>query len=52
MEFKGNTDIPIECDSSSLRCENGIVRAPNGIGWGVKIDPDYIKAAEIVSKIS
>lgn len=51
MEFKGNTDIPIQCDSSSLRCENGIVRAPTGVGWGVKIDSDYIKAATVVAKI-
>ncbi|HLJ97931.1 MAG TPA: mandelate racemase/muconate lactonizing enzyme family protein, partial [Gemmataceae bacterium] len=30
MEFKGNTDLPVECPTSSLRCEKGIVRCPTG----------------------
>lgn len=48
MEFKGNTSLPIECPTSSLRCENGIVRCPTGPGFGVKIDPDMVAKYERV----
>lgn len=46
MEFKGNSDLPIECPSSSLRCEQGIVRCPSGAGFGVLIDPDFVRRAQ------
>ena len=45
MEFKGNTDLPIECATSSLKVENGIVRCPEGPGFGVKVDPAFVKKA-------
>lgn len=48
MEFKGNTDLPVDCESSSLKCERGIVRCPNGPGFGVRVDPDFVKRAEVV----
>jgi L-alanine-DL-glutamate epimerase-like enolase superfamily enzyme len=48
MEFKGNTDLPVTCDSSSLRCERGLVRCPTGPGFGVTVDPDFVKRAEVV----
>lgn len=48
MEFKGNTDLPVECATSSLRCENGIVRCPSGPGFGVTIDPEFVKKATLV----
>lgn len=48
MEFKGNASIPVHCDSSSLKCENGIVQCPTGIGFGVTIDPDFVRKAEAV----
>ena len=48
MEFKGNTDLPVECATSSLKCENGIVRCPTGPGFGVTIDPDFVKQAKPV----
>jgi L-alanine-DL-glutamate epimerase-like enolase superfamily enzyme len=48
MEFKGNTDLPVECKSSSLKCENGIVRCPDGPGFGVSIDPAFIKRCQVV----
>ncbi|MCC5931668.1 MAG: mandelate racemase/muconate lactonizing enzyme family protein [Cyclobacteriaceae bacterium] len=42
-EFKGyNFEIPLECPTSTLRSENGIVKVPTGPGLGVTIDPDYI----------
>jgi L-alanine-DL-glutamate epimerase-like enolase superfamily enzyme len=49
MEFKGNTDLPVTCETSSLRCENGVVKCPTGIGFGVLIDPDFVKAAKVVT---
>jgi L-alanine-DL-glutamate epimerase-like enolase superfamily enzyme len=49
MEFKGNTDLPVECPTSSLRCEKGSVRCPSGPGFGVRVDPGYVKKAKAVS---
>ena len=49
MEFKGNTDLPIECATSSLRCENGVVRCPTGPGFGVTIAADFVKQAKPVT---
>ncbi|MBI3878594.1 MAG: mandelate racemase/muconate lactonizing enzyme family protein [Verrucomicrobia bacterium] len=48
MEFKGNTDLPVECATSSLKCEQGKVRCPTGTGFGVTIDPDFVKQAQPV----
>lgn len=45
MEFKGNADLPVECSTSSLRCEKGVVRCPSGPGFGVTIDPGFVKKA-------
>lgn len=49
MEFKGNTDLPVECPTSSLKCEKGVVRCPSGTGFGVRIDPDFVKKAKPVT---
>jgi L-alanine-DL-glutamate epimerase-like enolase superfamily enzyme len=49
MEFKGNTDLPVHCPTSSLKPENGIVRCPDGPGFGVTIDPDFVKRCEKVT---
>ena len=48
MEFKGNTGLPVACDTSSLKCEKGMVRCPTGPGFGVTIDPNLVKAAQVV----
>jgi L-alanine-DL-glutamate epimerase-like enolase superfamily enzyme len=48
MEFKGNTDLPITCKTSSLKCKNGKVRCPTGIGFGVTIDEAFVKRAKPV----
>jgi L-alanine-DL-glutamate epimerase-like enolase superfamily enzyme len=45
MEFKGNTDLPVACDTSSLRCEQGRVRCPSGPGFGVTLDPAWVAKA-------
>jgi L-alanine-DL-glutamate epimerase-like enolase superfamily enzyme len=48
MEFKGNSDLPVACDSSSLKCKRGQVQCPTGAGFGVTIDPDFVKRAQPV----
>ena len=48
QEFKGTSNIPVNCDSSSLKPENGYVQVPTGPGYGIEIDPDYIKKAVVV----
>ncbi len=45
MEFKGNADLPVECRTSSLRCEKGVVRCPSGPGFGVSLDAAFVKKA-------
>jgi L-alanine-DL-glutamate epimerase-like enolase superfamily enzyme len=51
QEFKGNSSLPIECDSSSLRCEQGVVRVPSGPGYGISIDPRFIADAKPVAHV-
>lgn len=42
-EFKGfNSKIPVECSTSTLESEDGIVTVPSGPGMGLDIDPDYV----------
>jgi L-alanine-DL-glutamate epimerase-like enolase superfamily enzyme len=49
MEFKGNTDLPVHCPTSSLKVENGEVRCPDGPGFGVTVDPDFVKRCRPVT---
>jgi len=49
MEFKGNTDLPVSCATSSLKCEDGTVRCPTGPGFGVTIDAGFASRAQPVS---
>lgn len=46
MEFKGYSKVPFHCATSSLKCEDGAIHVPSGPGFGVDIDPDYIKQAQ------
>jgi L-alanine-DL-glutamate epimerase-like enolase superfamily enzyme len=48
-EFKGDPDIPVSSPTSSLRCEKGIIRVPSGPGFGITIDPAFIRAARVVT---
>ena len=48
-EFKGDTDIPVSSPTSSLKCERGTVRVPSGPGFGVEIDPAFVRAAKVVA---
>lgn len=43
IEFKGYEDLPIECQTSSLRLKDGEIKVPTGPGIGVEIDPDWVK---------
>ncbi|MFW5756531.1 MAG: enolase C-terminal domain-like protein, partial [Tangfeifania sp.] len=48
-EFKGfNNNIPLECRTSSLQSNDGIVTVPTGSGLGVEIDPGFIEKHEVV----
>ena len=51
-EYKGSTNIPVTSDSSSLKVENGTVRVPSGPGFGITIDPAYVRQAEKVRTIA
>lgn len=44
-EFKGHADIPVTSPTSSLRCESGLVRIPSGPGYGITIDPAFLREA-------
>lgn len=49
-EFKGfNNDMPLECPSSSLTSDEGIVKVPTGPGAGIIIDPEYINKHQVVT---
>jgi L-alanine-DL-glutamate epimerase-like enolase superfamily enzyme len=50
-EFKGGTDIPVSSQTSSLRCENGVVRVPSGPGFGITIDAGFIREATPVKTL-
>jgi L-alanine-DL-glutamate epimerase-like enolase superfamily enzyme len=48
-EFKGfNNDIPMQCDTSSLTSQNGVVQVPTGPGLGVEIDRDFVEKHVLV----
>jgi L-alanine-DL-glutamate epimerase-like enolase superfamily enzyme len=50
-EFKGDTEIPVSSPTSSLKCENGTIRVPSGPGFGITIDPSFVRAAEKVTAL-
>jgi L-alanine-DL-glutamate epimerase-like enolase superfamily enzyme len=49
MESKGYGNVPLDCSNSSLKCENGVIRVPNGPGFGIDIDPDYVNKARPIA---
>lgn len=49
MEFKGYGKIPFQCATSSLTCERGFITVPTGPGFGVEIDPEFVKACRKVT---
>jgi L-alanine-DL-glutamate epimerase-like enolase superfamily enzyme len=44
-EYKGSADVPISSETSSLKVEKGMVRLPSGPGFGVTIDPAFVRGA-------
>lgn len=48
-EFKGfNNEIPMECKTSSLESEDGVVTVPSSPGSGIEIEPGFIAKHEVV----
>ena len=50
-EFKGDAEIPIHSSTSSLKCEKGVVRVPSEPGFGITIDPAFIRGAKRVTTL-
>jgi L-alanine-DL-glutamate epimerase-like enolase superfamily enzyme len=50
-EFKGDTDIPVTSPTSSLKCQAGLLRVPSGPGFGVTIDPTFMREARPVGRV-
>ena len=48
-EFKGNADVPVSSPTSSLKCEHGTVRVPSGPGFGISVDPGFVRASKQVT---
>jgi L-alanine-DL-glutamate epimerase-like enolase superfamily enzyme len=44
-EYKGSADIPVTSETSSLKVEGGLVRVPSGPGFGITIDPSFVREA-------
>ena len=48
-EYKGNADIPISAATSSLKVERGVVQIPTGPGFGITIDPAFVRESTRVT---
>ena len=48
-EYKGSAEIPVTSETSTLKVENGMVRLPTGPGFGVTIDPAFVRASVAVT---
>jgi L-alanine-DL-glutamate epimerase-like enolase superfamily enzyme len=50
QEYKGEGDtLPVECDTSSLKSVNGVMKIPTGPGLGIKFEPGFVNKAIAVS---
>jgi L-alanine-DL-glutamate epimerase-like enolase superfamily enzyme len=50
QEFKDQDEtLPVNCDTSSLKCEKGMLKVPSGPGVGVTIDPAFINKAKVIT---
>ena len=48
-EFKGfNREIPLECSTSTLTSDEGVVTLPSGPGSGIEIDPEFVNKHVVV----
>jgi L-alanine-DL-glutamate epimerase-like enolase superfamily enzyme len=50
-EFKGESSIPFVCESSSLKCESGMIRVPSGPGFGITLDRAFLSSAKKVNAL-
>jgi L-alanine-DL-glutamate epimerase-like enolase superfamily enzyme len=50
-EFKGDTDIPLSGSGASAKVVNGMVQVPSGPGFGVTIDPEFVREARRVTAL-
>ena len=50
-EFKGNAEIPVSSETSSLKCENGVVKVPSGPGFGITVDPAFVRESVKVTAV-
>jgi len=48
-EFKGSAEIPVTSETSSLACEKGVVTIPTGPGFGITVDPEFVRKSVKVS---
>ncbi len=50
QEYKGEEDtLPVECATSTLKSEKGVLTVPSGPGLGVAAEPSLWKRAEVLS---
>ena len=50
QEYKGEDDtLPVHCETSSLKSENGLLKVPSGSGLGIRFDPGFISKAALVN---
>lgn len=48
QEYKGAADVPVICETSDLKPRNGMIRVPSGPGYGVTVEPEFVRKAEVV----
>jgi L-alanine-DL-glutamate epimerase-like enolase superfamily enzyme len=51
QEYKGQSGIPVTCETSSLQPKDGVVRVPSGPGFGYTVDPDFVRKAVPVKSV-
>jgi L-alanine-DL-glutamate epimerase-like enolase superfamily enzyme len=50
-EFKGlRTNVRFECETSPLKVVNGKIKVPTGPGFGVELDPEWVRKHQPVQK--
>jgi L-alanine-DL-glutamate epimerase-like enolase superfamily enzyme len=49
QEYKGAAEVPFICETSDLKPRNGMIRVPSGRGYGVTVDPDFVRKASVVT---
>nr|WP_303652514.1 mandelate racemase/muconate lactonizing enzyme family protein [Paludisphaera mucosa] len=48
-EYKGSADVPISSETSSLKVEAGMIRVPSGPGFGIFVDPSFVRESRKVT---